>query len=109
MKTGLTIPRSKMRGLVICCRLQGRIVKLYSTGISACSTPGDSTCVILALEKNSTSFTPYMHTRVSEVLFWRERMGENVSLLEDLFHISSEENAADMCTRREARITDLVM
>ena len=50
-----------------------------------------------------------MHTRVSEVLSWRERMGENVSLLEDLFHISSEENAADMCTRREARITDLVM
>ena len=33
LKTGLTIPCSKMSVLVLCSRLQARVSKLYSTGI----------------------------------------------------------------------------
>ena len=61
LKAGLTIRHSEMSGLVLCCRLQNLVTRLHSTGISSVSTLGDSTCVILALEDNSTSFTPFMH------------------------------------------------
>ena len=82
-----------MSGLVLAYRLQWRIAKLYSTVHSSISMLGDSTCVISALEKNSTHFTPFMHSRVSEVVGLREQLKEKVPVVEDLYHIASEQNA----------------
>ena len=65
LKTGLTIPRSEVSGLLLCSRLMSRAVTLYNSGFGSLSCMGDSMCVISALEKNATAFNPYMHARLS--------------------------------------------
>ena len=107
--TGLMISRSQMSGLDLACRLQWRISKLYSTRLSSISSLGDSLCMISVLKKNSTHFTPFMHSQVSEVVGLRDQLKEKVPIVEDLYHIASEHNAADICTRSDAKITDLTL
>ena len=65
LKTGLTIPRSKLSGLLLCTQLMSSAVTFYNGGFSSASCMGDSTCIISALEKNAIAFNPYMHTRHS--------------------------------------------
>ena len=63
LKTGLTIPRSELSGLLLCTRLLSRSVSLYSGGFGSVSCLGDSTCIISSLDKNATSFNPFMHAQ----------------------------------------------
>ena len=41
LKTGLTIPRSEVSGLLLCSRLMSRAVSLYDGGFSSASCMGD--------------------------------------------------------------------
>ena len=41
LKTSLTIPRSKLSGLLLCLRLMFRAVTLYNGGFSSASCMGD--------------------------------------------------------------------
>ena len=106
LKAGLTVPRSEVSGLLLCSRLMARAVSLYSGGFGTTSCLGDSTCIISALDKNATSFNPFMHTRLSEILNLREKMGKKTNQ-EDVFHVASSDNIADICTRKESCLTEI--
>merc|ERR1712002_849575 len=106
LKTGLTIPRAEVSGLLLCSRRMSKAVSLYDGGFSVASCLGDSTCVISALEKNATSFNPYMHARLLEIFNLREKIAGRTHL-EEVFHVISLENIADICTRRESSLHKL--
>ena len=106
LKTGLTIPRAELSGLLLFSRLMSKAVSLYDGGFSVASCLGDSTCVISALEKNATAFNPYMHTRLSEIYNLREKISQRTHL-EEVFHVNSLDNIADICTRRESSLQNL--
>ena len=103
LKTGLTIPRSEVSGLLLCSRLMAKAVSLYDGRFSSASCLGDSTCIISALEKNATAFNPYMHARLLEIHNLRDKNFQKTNL-EEVFHVASSENLADVCTRREASL-----
>ena len=103
LRTGLTIPRAEVSGLLLCSRLMSKGVSLYDGGFSVASCLGDSTCIISALEKNATSFNPFMHARLSEIFNLREKIAAKTHL-EEVFHVISSENIADICTRRESSL-----
>ena len=79
LKTGLTIPRAEVSGLLLCSRLMAKAVLLYDGGFSSASCLGDSTCIISALEKNATAFNPYMHARLSEIHNLRDKISPKTS------------------------------
>ena len=106
LKTGLTIPRAEVSGLLLCSRLMSKAVSLYDRGFSVASCLGDSTSIISALEKNATTFNPYMHARLSEIFNLREKIAGRTHLKE-VFHVASSENIADNCTRRESSLSKL--
>ena len=83
-----------------------RTVSLYIGGFSSVSCLGDSTCIISSLEKNATSFNPFMHARLSEIHSLRERISEKTHL-EKVFHIISSVNISDICTRRESNLKNI--
>ena len=78
----------------MCSRLMSKAVSLYDGGF------------IAALEKNATTFNPYMHTRLSEIFNLREKIAGRTHL-EEVFHVVSSENIADICTRRESSLHKL--
>ena len=106
LKTGLTILRAEVSGLLLCSRLMAKAVSLYDGGFSSASCLGDSTCIISALEKNATAFNPYMHARLSEIHNLRDKISWKTHL-EEVFHVASSENIADICTRRESSLKNL--
>ena len=106
LKTGLTIPRAEVSGLVLCSRLMSKAVSLYDGGFSSASCLGDSTCVISALEKNATAFNLFMHARLAEIFNLRDKISQKTHL-EEVFHVASSDNVADICTRRETRVSSL--
>ena len=63
-ESGLKIPCSEISGLVLCSKLQSMSVWISSTQFGSVYTLGDSTCIISALEKNSTSFNPFIDLEV---------------------------------------------
>ena len=83
-----------------------RAVSLYNGGFSSPSCIGDSTCIISALEKNATAFNPFMHARLSKIHNLREKIAMRTHL-EDVFHVTSSENIADICTRRESNLMEI--
>ena len=83
-----------------------KAVSLYDGGFSAASYLGDSTCIISALKKNATTFNPYMHARLSEIFNLREKIAQRTNL-EEVFHVISSENIADIYTRRESSLHKL--
>ena len=107
LKTGLTIPQAEVSGLVLCSRLMSKAVSLYDGGFSSASCLGDSTCVISALEKNATAFNPFMHARLAEIFNLRDKISQKTHL-EEVFHVASSDNVADICTRREMNLSNLV-
>ena len=100
LKTGLTIPRAEVSGLLLGTRLMAKAVLLYDGEFSSASCLGDSPCIISALEKNATAFNPYMYARLSDIHNPRDKISQKTHL-EDVSHIASSENIADICTRRE--------
>ena len=103
LKTGLTIPQAEVSRLLLCSRLMSKAVSLYDGGFSAASCMGDSTCVISALEKNATAFNLYMHAMLLEIHNLREKISRRTHL-EEVFHVTSSDNVADICTRRESSL-----
>merc|ERR1711984_28624 len=106
LKEGMTVPRSEVSGLVLCTRLMNKAVSLYDAGFSTASCLGDSTCIISALDKDATAFNPYLHARLSEVIMLRDSISKKTNI-EEVFHVASAENIADICTRKESKLTDL--
>ena len=106
LKQGLTIPRAEMSGLVLASRLQYRVSQIFPEKIAVLSTIGDSTCVISAMDKNATAFNPFMHARVSECYSLRSSMAES-SEVEPIQHVESKENIADLCTRKDGRLSNI--
>ena len=80
LKTGLTIPRAEVSGLVLCSRLMSKAVSLYDGGFSSASCLRDSTCVISALEKNATTFNPFMHACLAEIFNLRGKISQKTCL-----------------------------
>ena len=76
LKTGLTIPRAEVSGLVLCSRLMSKAVPLYDGGFSTVLCLGDSKCVISALEKNPTAFNPFMHACLAEIFNLRDEISQ---------------------------------
>ena len=99
LKAGLTIPRSELSGLLLCTRLRSRTESLYSGGFGSVSCLGDSTCIISSLDKTATSFSPFMHARLSEIHNLRDKLSARTHL-EEVFHIASGDNISDIYTRR---------
>ena len=91
LKAGLTIPRSKLSGLLLCTRLLLRTESLYSGGFGSVSCLGDSTCIISSLDKTATSFNLFMHTWLSEIHNLRDKLSVKIHLKEVL-HIASADN-----------------
>ena len=108
MRAGLTIPRAELSGLMLATRLQLRIARNYKPGLSSSHTLGDSTCVIASLDKNSTQFSPFFHSRISECLRNREKVSQK-TFNKEICHVSTDKNIADLATRKTARITDIEM
>ena len=106
LKTGLTIPRAEVSGLLLCSRLMAKAVTLYDGGFSSASCLGDSTCIISALEKNATAFKLHMHARLLEIHNLRDKISRRTHIKE-VFHIASSQNVADICTRRESNLKNL--
>ena len=80
---------------------------VYSDGgFSSVSCLGDSTCVISALEKNATAFNLFMHACLSEIHNLRNKISQKTHL-EEVFHVASSDNVADICTRRETSLSNL--
>ena len=106
LKTGLTIPRSELSGLLLCTRLLSRTESLYRGGFGSVSCLGDSTCIISSLDKTATSFNPFMHARLSEIHNLRDKLSSKVHL-EEVFYIASADTISDICTRRESHLCNL--
>ena len=109
LRIGLTIPRSELSGLVLGTRLQVRISKHYKPGIGSAIMLGDSTCVISSMSKNSNTFSPFFHSRISECIRNRDIVADHVGTQEEIFHLPSKENISDLATRRSARVGDCQM
>ena len=109
LRVGLTVPQSELSGLVLETRLQVRISKHYKPGVGSAILLGDSTCVISCMEKNSNSFSPFFHSRISEAIRNREIIGDHVGTQEDIFHLASKENISDLATRKSAMAEDCKM
>lgn len=103
LRTGQTIPRSKISRLLLCSRHMSGAVFLHKGGFGSVSCLGYSMCIISSLEKNFTTFNPFTHARLSEIHSLRQRIVEKNNL-EDVFHIISSDNIADIYTSRK---TDL--
>ena len=88
LKTGLTIPRAEVSGLLLCSRLMAKAVTLYDGGFSSASCLGDSTCIISALEKNAMALNPYMYIRLLEIQNLRDKISRKKHI-EKVFHIAS--------------------
>ena len=107
---GYTVPRSELSGTVLECRMTKTTVKALQSedymkpkGVIMLS---DSECSISALDTTTRALKPFFHNRVSEIL---EDMNEmrKYCPVEDLHHVSSEDNPADLATRGFAKIGDL--
>ena len=100
LKTGLTIPRAELSGLLICTRLMAKAATYFPGGFSSAICMGDSTCIISSLEKHATAFHPFMHSRLSEVHNLRDKIFKNTHL-EEVYHVASADNISDICTRKD--------
>ena len=70
---------------------------------------GDSSCVISSMSKNSSAFSPFFHSRISECLRNRDIVSGLVGNQEEIFHVASKQNVSDLATRRTARVADCQM
>ena len=66
---GLTIPRSELTSLQILIRVIAKVTKIFPDHPSYIHILGDSTCVIGVLDELATSFTPYVHSRLSDIYY----------------------------------------
>ena len=105
-----SIPRSELNGLVLASRLSWSVTRSLTQVPSRVSLLGDSKSVILCLNKTSTALHPYFNSRVSEIEFNLSKIKEilgDQGRLDPVTHIPGTENAADLATRREGKITNL--
>ena len=95
-----------MSALVLATRLQYKVTQVFPEAVAIVSTIGDSTCVISAMEKNAMSFNPFMHACISESCTLRDTMSKSC-LVEEIQHMESKQNIADICTRMDAKLVDI--
>ena len=56
--------------------------------------------------QDATAFNPYLHARLSEVIMLRDTISKMTNI-EEVFHVASAENIADICTRKESNLSNL--
>ena len=100
---GLTIQRSELSSLVLCKRLQYKVLTALAAPADAVSTLGDSTCIIGGLESRGTSLNPYMHSRYGEVHDINKKISAKCHL-EITEHVESAQNIADLATRMDGSL-----
>ena len=83
-----------------------KAVSLYDGGFSSVSYLRDSKCVISALEKNATALNLFMHAHLAEIFNLRDRISQRTHL-EEVYHVDSSDNVANICTRRETSLSNL--
>ena len=83
-----------------------KAVSLYDGGFSSASCLGDSIYVISALEKNASAFNLFIHARLAEIFNLRDKISQKTHL-EEVFHVASTNNRADICIRREMSLSNL--
>ena len=99
----LTIPRSELSSLVLCKRLQHKVVLAQVAKTATVATLGDSTCIISGLESTVTTLNPFMHARYGEVHEINKRIASKC-FLEEASHVESEQNIADLATRMDGSL-----
>ena len=104
---GTTIPRGELCAVVVMARLLLLASLHLATPIHRISMSTDSECVIKALAKSGSSFPVYWQNRVSEVAGLREELATRCSTLEEVTHIPSSLNPADLGTRGTVSLADL--
>ena len=65
--------------------------------------------MISSMSKNSSTFSPFFHSRISECLRNRDIVAGFVGTQEEIFHVPSKQNIADLATHRTANVSDCVI
>ena len=109
--SGYTVPRSELSSTVLMSRMAKTTVKalqgedyMKPKGVIMLS---DSECSISAVETTSRVLKPFFHNRVAEILDNISEMKKYCNV-EDIHHISSDNNPADLATRDLTKLEDLV-
>ena len=103
---GLTVPRSECNSLTLATRITKKVVRSLPDTPATVTLIGDSQCIISAVDNTTSLFTPFMQTRLSEII-------ENIQALklicpvEDLMYVKSELNIADLGTRNDGRLKNI--
>ena len=106
---GYTVPRSELSGGTLLSRLLMKVVSsLQHLDVepSNCIMMLDSKCTISLLEANSKVLKPFFQNRRAEILENIETI-RKFCAIDDPYYIESSLNVADLCTRGEAKLTDV--
>ena len=103
---GLTVPRSECNSLTLATRITIKVVTSLPTTPAQVTLIGDSQCTISAVDNTTSLFTPFMHTRLSEVIENIEILN-NICPVEKLMYIKTELNIADLGTRCDGKLKDI--
>ena len=95
-----TVPRSEMQSAVLGARLAATVRKHSPWKFQNVYHIVDSECTLATLKKETTALRPYMGNRASECL--------ESSKVEDWFCVKSHDNIADLGTRENAKIEDIL-
>ena len=108
--SGYTVPRSELSSTVLMSRMAKTTVKalqgedyMKPKGVIMMS---DSECSIAAVETTSRVLKPFFHNRVAEILDNVTEMKKYCDV-EEIHHVSSENNPADLATRDQTKLEDL--
>ena len=108
--SGYTVPRSELSGTVLESRMALTTVKAMQTeeymrprGVILLS---DSECSIAAVDTTARALKPFFHNRVAEIIDNMNEMRKYCPV-EDIHHVISQFNPADLATRNLTRVEDL--
>ena len=99
------MPKSEINALVLCTRLTKTVVTSMPVKPVTVLLVGDSDCVIHTLEKG-TALNSFFYNRVMEIEE-NKAMIEKYTVVENVHHCRSDDNAADLATRDKATLEDL--
>ena len=94
-----TIPRLEMQSAVMAARLRKSIQRHTEMKFDRVIHIVDSTCTLALLNNETSALGEFMGNRVTEVL--------ETAQPDEFYHVSSEDNIADLGTRSNATIEDM--
>ena len=99
-------PRRELNGGVLATRATVRVVTTLEKKPDSVIILSDSETILAAREKSTGFFTEYFSNRVSELWDNKTKI-EEFCPVEDWYHVSSEDNAADLPSRVDATAEDI--